>query len=363
MFVRILGGFVLLLALLWVVMYATAAAAMRDAKREPWPYGLGTLNELEAHGPRPAASKEAQEIPRLVDALGLDETSPEVYVAAQTAKRDDAIDPPPADAGLAGHEAPLAELVRLVVSAGDGLAWGQVGTPWQLDDAAELLGAAALDRARNGDAAGAWERVHAMWILARSAKGEPAYLGASAALKMEREANAVARKLPAPAPPWLAELTAIEPRRETAALIQQQTLSRVLSMPALPGPFVVFRPISDYIEASNVRRSRAAAEAMTASPRCRMDAAHTLARAEEVYRATRIEAELEATAKMTALKSERARLGHWPPALPDAGASRCADNHWIYETKPDGSSMTLRMSWEVAAEPNVKISPALQFAY
>ena len=362
MFVRILGGFVLLLALLWVVMYATAAAAMRDAMREPWPYGLGTLNELDARGPRPAASKEAQEISRLVDALGLDEASPDAYVAAQTAKRDDTIDPPPADAGLAGHEAPLAELVRLVVSAGDGLGWDRTGMPWQIDDAAEMLAAAALDRARNGDATGAWERVHAMWILARSVKG-PTDFGASAALKMEREANAVARKLPSPAPPWLAELTAIEPRRETAALIQQETLSRVRTMPALPGPFIVFRPVSSYIEASAIRRSHAAAEGMTTSPRCRMDAARTLARAEEVYRATRIEAELEATAKMIALKNERARLGRWPPALPDAGASRCADNHWIYSATPDGKSMTLRMSWEVAAEPNVKSSPALELAY
>src|SRR5439155_3596651 len=158
-------------------------------------------------------------------------------------------DPPPADAGLAGHEATLAELVRLVVSAGDGLGWDRTGMPWQIDDAAEMLGAAALDRARNGDATGAWERVHAMWILARSVK-EPASFGTMAALKMEREANAVARKLPAPAPPWLAELTAIEPRRETAAMIQQQTLSRVRTMPALPGPFIIFRPVSAYIEAS-----------------------------------------------------------------------------------------------------------------
>ena len=164
-----------------------------------------------------------------------------------------------------------------------------------------------------------------------------------------------------PAP--IVELTAIEPRRETAALIQQQTLSQVRSMPALPGPYIVLRPLSAYIEASAVRRSREAAQAMTTSPRCRMNAEHTFARAEEIYRATRIEAELEATAKVLALKSERARIGRWPRALSDAGVSRCADNHWIYSAAPDGKSMTLRMSWEVAAEPKVKNSPALEFAY
>src|SRR5256885_2418574 len=146
MLLRILGGLVLLVALVWVVMYATAAAAMRDAKGEPWPYGLGTLQELEARGNRPVASKEAPEISRLVDDLALDDAHPDAYIAAQTAEPDDAIDPPPADAGLSGHEVPLAELLRLTLSAGDGLAWGETGMPWQIDDAAELLGAAALDR-------------------------------------------------------------------------------------------------------------------------------------------------------------------------------------------------------------------------
>ena len=105
---------------------------------------------------------------------------------------------------------------------------------------------------------------------------------------------------------------------------------------------------------------------MTSSPRCRIDAA-SLADAQyqaaDVYRAARMEAELEATAKILALKNERARLGRWPAALPDGEASRCADNRWIYEVKPDGSSIKLRMSWEVAAEPDTKSAPALQFAY
>src|SRR6059058_1407518 len=110
MFLRILGGFVLLLALIWAVMYATATSALRDAEREPWPYGLGTLQELKARRDTQAASKEAQDVSRLVGALDVEEASPEDYVAAQVAKRDDTIDPPPPNAGLNGKEAPIAEL-------------------------------------------------------------------------------------------------------------------------------------------------------------------------------------------------------------------------------------------------------------
>jgi len=268
---------------------------------------------------------------------------------------DDAIDPPPATIGLDAREAPLVELVRTAVSAGDRLIWGPDGAPYELDDAAELLAADALDHARRGDGAGAWERVHAIWLLTRSMKSD-----ARAVLRMERAANAVARKLPAPVPPWAAELSAIEPRRDAAAAIQQQTLSRIRTMPPLPGPFIVFRPISNFIEASNVRRSRADAESLANARRCHMQT-NLVADPDGAYVASRMEAELEATAKMLALKSEHARLGKWPGGFDSA--SRCAESRWLYETKPDGSSMTLRLSWDLAAEPGAKNAPALQFAY
>jgi len=363
MFLRILGAFVLLLALIWVVMYVSAGAAMRDAGREPWPYGLGTIEALNARNDDRIASKEAKEIARLIEDLAPDEASPEDYVDVQTARKDDAIDPPPDNAGLKSRDAPIAELVRAVNGAGGRIVWGVEGAPYQSDDAGYLLAAAALDRARNGDAARAWDDLHAVWLLARTLATEP--YGGEMALKIKRAANAVARKLPPPSPAWTAELSATEPRRDTAAIIQQQTASRARTATSFPGPLIIFRPLSDWIEASNIRRSRASAVSMTTSPRCRMDTAQEqdVPDATAIYRAARIEAELEATAKVLALKNERARLGRWPPSLADAGASRCADNHWIYSVARDGAAMTLRMSWEVAAEPGHKTAPALQFAY
>jgi hypothetical protein len=361
MFLRILGGFVALVALVWVVMYVTASASLRDVARQPWPYELGTVEQVEMRTDRRPPSKEANAIMSLIDQLDFEESAPVDYLAAQVTRENDVIDPPPADAGLGGHEAQLAQLTRLVAGARDGIVWGSPGVSWGLRDAGVLLGVSALDLARAGDGAGAWERAHAMWLLARSTSADP--YGGEIGLRMKRTANAVARKLPPPVPPWAAELSAVDPRRDTAAIIQQNTASRVRSTPSLPGPLIVLKPISDMIEASNARRSLAAAKAMANAPRCRIDLSEESSHSADIYRATRVDAELEATAKLLALKAERARLGRWPEAPPGLAASRCADNHWMYEVKPGGRSMALRMSFEVAPEPGAKNAPALRFAY
>lgn len=363
MFLRIMAGLVMLLALLWAVAYAAEAAALKREQAEQWPFGLGSMNEAAARA-RPKASPEAQRIAKLVDALDLDEVDPGDYIAAQTAKHNDAIDPLPKNATVPGHDAQIAELVRVTLSEGRRAVWNY--DLYEVGDAAELLAAAALEHARKGEAAAAWDNLHAMWILARSREQR---------LFLERRANAVARMLPAPSPPWTAELAAIDARRDTAAAIQDESMGSVNWRPPTRGPFLVvdwlFKPLRLHFDVSQARHSRLAAATMTSSPRCRIDTTALdaaqgnapVSRTTEVYRAARIEAELEATAKVLALKNERARLGRWPATMPDAGMSRCASNHWIYEVKPDGSSMKLRMSWEVAAEPEAKSAPALQFAY
>ncbi|HEV2722703.1 MAG TPA: hypothetical protein VG323_21950 [Thermoanaerobaculia bacterium] len=363
MFLRIVAGLLMLLALLWAVLYAVETAALKREQEQPWPFGIGSMNEAAART-RPKASPEAQRIANLVDALDLDEVEPGKYIAAQTAKHNDAIDPPPKEATVPGHEAQLAELVRVTLSEGERAVWNY--DLFEVGDAAELLAAAALEHARKGEGAAAWDNLHAMWILTRSREQR---------LFLERRANAVARMLPAPVPPWTAELAAINPRRDAAAQIQDEAMSSVRWHPPARGPFLViewlFRPLRIHYDASQARHARLAAATMTSSPRCRIDTAALDAQSDgplsptvaDIYRAARIEAELEATAKVLALKNERARLGRWPETLPDAGASRCASNHWIYEVAPDGSSMKLRMSWEVAPEPEAKLAPALQFAY
>src|SRR5262249_57138600 len=70
---------------------------------------------------------------------------------------------------------------------------------------ARSLVASALMKARANDPA-AWEDLHALWNLARSLDGQPQMMMQTAAFSMARMINAVAWKMPLPAPSWLPEL-------------------------------------------------------------------------------------------------------------------------------------------------------------
>ena len=372
MFVRILGGLVLLIVAIWVVLYATGSVELRRAKAEPWPYALGSLDDLAAR-PRRSASPEAERLIKPLESLP-NGVAAATWIAAQIKKKNDAVDPVPADvaSALAESQAALAELVPLVVGSGDRIVWSdRRAMAWLVAGAVNLLGVQALGRARDGDGAAAWQDVHAMWILARSLSGQVVPPAKISAAQLERIANAVARKLPAPAPPWLAEIAAIDPRRDAAAALQAQasTFGRPARRRAAPAVLMfLFRPLFDRYAAKTIRGRRAAAAAMTAR-RCRIDDAAMHAAevtgmlpAQVAYRAARLDAEIEATAKVLALKSERARLGHWPPPSPQIAASRCEANVWQYAASEDGS-MSLRMSLEPAWEPSARIVPQLDFAY
>jgi len=151
MFPRFLAGFFLLIALVWGVFYLSGPAAVRREAAEPWPYGLGSLQEAADHRPF-EPSPESEQLGALVEPFReIDADAFDAYVAAQIAKSDDGIDPLPPNAGLAEHEAELAELVRFVDANGDRLRWSS----YYLSNVTTLLAAAALDRARIGDAAAA----------------------------------------------------------------------------------------------------------------------------------------------------------------------------------------------------------------
>jgi hypothetical protein len=350
MFQRFLFGFLLLLALVWSVLYLSAAAALRREAIEAWPYGLGSLQEAVARTP-PQWSPESEQLATLVEPFNdVDADPAAAYVEAQVAKKDDAIDPPPADVQLTENEANVAELVRFVVANGDRLTWRSHYVP----GATELLAAAALDRARSGDAAAAWNDLHAIWILTRALAPTSGWRSKEQALIAVRHAAAIARKLPPPAPLWLAEIAAFDPRRQTAVIMQDSAMLR-MNRRRRHGVDIVFQPFFDYARAGELRRSRVAAEAMAASTPCRSGSGKR-----EVFRASRIEAEIEGTTKVLALKAERARLGRWPAALPGGGGSRCA---WEYRVEPDGSYMALWLSYGLGPEPDAKTAPALRFSY
>lgn len=354
MVLRFLTGLLLLLALLWAAAYIAGIAVLRGTRQEPWPFALGSINDVQARHQVINSSREAYELMRHASHMETDSTAGN-YLGVQTAKKNDTIDPLPAN--IADADEGAAQFERILLDRGDRLQWGGDVFETKLADAANIVAALALRSARNGDGGAAWEHLHAIWILSRSLSGGRCWGGREMALRIARQVNAVARKLPPPVPPWLAEMGAVEPRRETGAALQEEAYTYFVRR-EYEGIYFVLEPLRCFKSAAGLRHLRRTAEAMASSGRCRVNTAALRALRTEVHdtgiidRAARIEAELEATAKVLALKTERARLGRWPAALPDA-TSRCAGNQWIYEVKPDGSSMKLRM----------KNLPALEFVY
>src|ERR1043165_2420940 len=306
MFLRILAGFVLFLALVWVVLYLSGAAALRREAMQPGPYGLGS-DKQAAELPPYSPSAESERLATLVQSFADVDVEPvEAYVAAQIEKINDTIDPPPPDVKSPSHEA-IAELVPFVIANADRLSWSS----YRVAEVTGPLAVDALDRAKSGDARAAWDAVHTIWILARVLAPPSGWRSKQQALFAVRNAAGIARKLPAPAPPWVAEIAAFDPRRQTAVVLQSAAKLQVHRR-RRRGIQMFFQPFIDYTEASRMRNARMAAEGMAASKPCRAHAVTS-----NVFRAARMQAELEAMTKVLALKAERTRLGRWPATLPD----------------------------------------------
>jgi hypothetical protein len=86
---------------------------------------------------------------------------------------------------------------------------------------ARMLVASALVKARVNDPA-AWDNLHAVWKLARTLDAHPQMMAQTAALSMARMINAVAWKMPQPAPAWFGELQARDNVRPLLAAFQYQ---------------------------------------------------------------------------------------------------------------------------------------------
>lgn len=86
---------------------------------------------------------------------------------------------------------------------------------------ARALVGSALNKARANDSS-AWDDLQAVWKLARSLDNHPQLMTQTAALAMARMVNAVAWKMPLPAPEWLGELQARDNVRPLLDAFQHQ---------------------------------------------------------------------------------------------------------------------------------------------
>lgn len=304
--------------------YAKDAVAASAAR--PWPGGLGTLGAVAARYPPQQANAASARLKAPPKNDAVDE-----FVYREIARGELTIGAPPALPDVTAiRELLLHEPLVWARRGGVGDIGSEEKTTLRAMQMtiARALVASALAKARAHDAA-AWDDLRAVWMLARSLDPQPEMMMQTAALAMARMINAVAWKMPLPAPPWLAELQQRDAVPPLLAAFQYQAASywtdnsRIFPLPSL---------------AASVDRDRRIAEAVARETRCDVTASMNDLGTDlsSVWRrALRYRAEREATAN--ALRVREAR--------PIATKSMCSDGAWTF----DGA--TLRFSRAIATEP------------
>ena len=311
----------------WVISWFRVPDAVATSAGRPWPGDMGTLASVRERFVPAKANDASVKLKALGDALPKNETVGE-FVAREMARGEMTIGEPPA---LPDVSAIRELLLREPMSWEHVLEIGDADTStaraMQMTVARALV-ASALAKGRANDPA-AWEELHAVWKLARSLDGHPQVMMQTAALSMARMINAVAWKMPLPAPAWLGELQARDHVRPLLEAFQHQTAEY------WQGGARIF---PTKMLADSVERDRALAEALYAATACDVSASMNQLGVDlsSIWRrAFRYRAEREATANAL-----RVREGK-----PIETKSACSDGSWSF----DGT--TLRFSREIQTAP------------
>ena len=193
---------------------------------------------------------------------------------------------------------------------------------------ARALIAIALAKGHEGDPA-AWADLQAASKLAGSLEGNPQMMVQTAALSIVRMINAVAWKMPLPAPAWLADLQARDPVPPLLEAFQHQTASYWRDQA---------RIFPTKMLAESVEHDRRIAEQLSTLSQCDVKIPMNTLGVDLSFvwrRAFRYRAEREATANAL-----RVRQGE-----PVEERSSCSDGAWTF----DGT--TLRFSRDIATAP------------
>ncbi len=312
---------------LWVISWFRNPDAVATSAARPWPGGMGTLDSVAPRLPPQHANDASKKLVALAKAVPPNEAV-EGFVTREIARSELSIGVPPALPDVSAiRELLLREPIVWNRHEEIGHAETQTMRGVQMTVARALV-ASALTKARANDPT-AWEDLHAVWKLARSLDGHVQLMEQTAALSMARMINAVAWKMPLPAPAWLGELQERDNLRPVLEAFQHQTASYWRS------DAEIFPTKS---LAASVEHDRLIAEEMFSATECdvtaRMNKLGTDL-ASVWRRAFRYRAEREATANAL-----RVREGK-----PIETASRCSDGAWTF----DGT--TLRFSREIATAP------------
>ena len=176
-----------------------AAAAAR-----PWPAGMGTLEDARERFPPLHANDASRKLMALATALPKNPAVDD-FVRREIATGEVRIGEPPALPDLSAiRELLLHAPIVWERHAGLGTSETEARRVVHVT-IARMLVASALTKARADDRA-AWDDLHAVWMLARTLDGHPQMMAQTASLSMARIVNAVAWKMPLPAPAWFGEL-------------------------------------------------------------------------------------------------------------------------------------------------------------
>jgi hypothetical protein len=309
----------------WIITWFRTPEAVATSGAQVWPGGIGTLDSVDKRFPPAPANAASVKLTALARALPENEAV-DGFVAREVSRGQLTIGGTPAIPDVSAiRELLLRE--PIVWERNEGIGGNdETGAMRALQlRVSRALVANALAKARANDPA-AWEDLHAAWKLARTLDGHPQMMAQTAALTTVRMINAVAWKMPLPAPAWLVELQA---RDEVPPLLEAFQYSAA----SYWKDGAHFFPTKSL--ASSVEHDRLIAEELFKTTRCDVnvpmnDLGTDLS---SVWRrAFRYRAEREATANAL-----RVREGK-----PIETASRCTDGGWTF----DGT--TLRFSHEIA---------------
>jgi hypothetical protein len=309
--------------IIWVVLLFRNPDAVITSAAQPWPGEMGTLKAVENRWPPQHANEASVKLTSLADALPNNEAV-DNFVAREITRGELTIDEPPPLPDAGGiRDLLLREPIvwERYDEIGDQNAIAMRAMQMKV---ARVLVASALTKARLKDSA-AWKDLHAVWKLARTLDAHPQMMMQTAALAMARMINAVAWKMPLPAPDWFGELQTRDDVKPLLESFQAQTASYWKSSARIfPTKWL----------AASIEHDRLISEQVFNLTRCDVNVPMNELGTDvsSVWRrGFRYRAEREATANAL-----RVREGK-----PIETASRCSDGVWTF----DGT--TLRFSLEI----------------
>lgn len=300
--------------------------AVNTSAARPWPGEMGSLHTVADRWPRQEANEASSKLTSLARALPQSDVIDD-FVAREITRGELTI-------GDAPTLPDLSTIREMLLR--EPIIWeryDEIGDPNAIAVRAmqmtmtRALVASALAKARVNDP-GAWDDLHAVWKLARTLDGHPQMMMQTAALSMARMINAVAWKMPLPAPAWLGELQARDDVRPLLEAFQHQTTWYWKSAWLFPTTWL----------ATSIEHDRKIAEDLFKFTGCDINTPMNQLGTDLTSlwrRAFRYRAEREATANALRVREGKSIETN----------SRCSDGAWTF----DGT--TLRFSREIPTAP------------